>query len=615
MSHAPHGGKLRAACCRDAAVTADGSFGDPSDEYEMQSRFSRDAATPSASARGAAPRRLARRAARRASRHAARKGCRRRRRRQRNMVREFSVKLACPLSAEAFWALRSDTGFDEYFAKLDKQDFTLIENDLTEDADGEPYLKRKLKLALHDNPVPASVQRMTGIASDGFAFRVRSSFHPNKYDEAHPYTYQTIFPVLTEKITVMGLQWCVPLGEEACELHGAIKVSVAMPGLGGTAERAIEKSMKAAYVGGHSLRSSARWYRAARRGFRRRPAGPFHRYKTLPGRAIDYIKYRDEMASERAKSERAAAAAAADGDGSEPGEGLAEELAAAAAAAASHSANPAAPNGTAGTGGAGPAGAYATVGMAGGAAVPSSPPLVAMAGATASTSASAAAAEEEEEEGREPPVLGGLLEAVARCAAPNLVAKADKSRHLSADCAKLSAQCAKLKAELLRSSSETTAAERRVASAEGESSRLGEELRAAAASLKAAGEERTALGHQLAREISAREAAEKAKANAEKAKAAADKAKAAVEAAAASAAEQARARAAAATAAEAARERAREKTAATAAATAAAAAASAARAVSVVHGGHFLITTAGTSTSSFGEVGSWRRVLFGAGRP
>ena len=37
------------------------------------------------------------------------------------MPREIALTLECPLSAEGFWALRMDRGFDDYCARLDSQ--------------------------------------------------------------------------------------------------------------------------------------------------------------------------------------------------------------------------------------------------------------------------------------------------------------------------------------------------------------------------------------------------------------------------------------------------------------------------------------------------------------
>ena len=68
------------------------------------------------------------------------------------MVREFSLGLECAMSAADFWALRSDTGFDDFFAKIDKQVFKLIQNDLQHDEKGRPFINRQLKLTLLGKP-------------------------------------------------------------------------------------------------------------------------------------------------------------------------------------------------------------------------------------------------------------------------------------------------------------------------------------------------------------------------------------------------------------------------------------------------------------------------------
>lgn len=87
------------------------------------------------------------------------------------------------MSAERFWALRVDEGFDHFFAELDNQICEMRQHDETEEADGTTSVARCYNLKLKENPVPPRLRNMMG--KRDFAFTVRASFHKEKFDEAH----------------------------------------------------------------------------------------------------------------------------------------------------------------------------------------------------------------------------------------------------------------------------------------------------------------------------------------------------------------------------------------------------------------------------------------------
>ena len=158
-------------------------------------------------------------------------------------MRELNVKTRCELPAARFWALRSDVGFDEYFTSCEGQGYTLIKNDLQ---DGK--ISREYKLSVQENPIPPALR---GILPklDEFFFRVVCSFHTELYDRAHPYTYQTFFPVMTDRICVTGKQYCEPLGPNACNLVSCVQIEVKFPPpMSWTAERSMEVQIKDAYA-------------------------------------------------------------------------------------------------------------------------------------------------------------------------------------------------------------------------------------------------------------------------------------------------------------------------------------------------------------------------------
>ena len=95
--------------------------------------------------------------------------------------------------------------------------------------------------------MPKSVRSMVG-SGDDFSYRVHYRFHRDAFDEAHPFRYTTEFPVLSERIKVEGRQWLVPISPRACTFRAVIQLSILVSGVGGAAERAVEKSMRAAYA-------------------------------------------------------------------------------------------------------------------------------------------------------------------------------------------------------------------------------------------------------------------------------------------------------------------------------------------------------------------------------
>ena len=153
----------------------------------------------------------------------------------------------CEVSADDFWSLRMDTGFDRFIAEGDKQIWSLLsEAEEPAGADGAVAMRRHTKLNFKENPVPSWLRGALGGGSD-FSFKVTAHFYPTLYDEAHPYAYSTAFPVLADAISVVGKQWALAAGPNRCRLVSRVEVSVALTGLGGSIEKLIERGVKDAY--------------------------------------------------------------------------------------------------------------------------------------------------------------------------------------------------------------------------------------------------------------------------------------------------------------------------------------------------------------------------------
>ena len=77
------------------------------------------------------------------------------------MVRVMHATTRVDMSAEAYWALRLDQGFDLFCAELDKSTFEPIDR-RSEDRDGKSFEFMECLLLYKENPVPKNLQHMMG---------------------------------------------------------------------------------------------------------------------------------------------------------------------------------------------------------------------------------------------------------------------------------------------------------------------------------------------------------------------------------------------------------------------------------------------------------------------
>lgn len=162
------------------------------------------------------------------------------------MPRVIQTGYVCNMSAEDFWALRQDIGFDEHIAAVDKQNAEWLVNEPSVDAEGNGQIRRTTRLTYKENPIPKSVRGMVG---DGdFSFKVTSTLWTHLFDEAHPMAFKTGLPVFSDRISIEGIQWCEPISATQCKLCARVNVSVKVTGLSSQIEKTIEKGSKDAYA-------------------------------------------------------------------------------------------------------------------------------------------------------------------------------------------------------------------------------------------------------------------------------------------------------------------------------------------------------------------------------
>ena len=84
------------------------------------------------------------------------------------MVRTVKSSNLCQLSAEEFWALRMDVGFDVFMADARGGGCQVL--DLSEHKDG--MVDRSTLLTYQENPIPPSLRSMLGATE--FSFKVKA---------------------------------------------------------------------------------------------------------------------------------------------------------------------------------------------------------------------------------------------------------------------------------------------------------------------------------------------------------------------------------------------------------------------------------------------------------
>lgn len=98
-------------------------------------------------------------------------------------MRTVEIRVPCDLSAANFWAMRSDTSFDDWFCKRDGQIFELEKNDRSPDGS----IDRAFKMYMQEDQVPKALKSMLP-AANKFFVKVVAQFSPHYFDEQHPYT-------------------------------------------------------------------------------------------------------------------------------------------------------------------------------------------------------------------------------------------------------------------------------------------------------------------------------------------------------------------------------------------------------------------------------------------
>ena len=120
------------------------------------------------------------------------------------MVKTVKTSNLCNLSAEEFWALRMDVGFDLFMANARSGGCEVLE--LKEQ--GESVTRTTL-LTYQENPIPPALRGM--LRANEFSCKVKARWSRYKFEAGHGMAFTSEPPVFADKIKVGGTQWLEPI--------------------------------------------------------------------------------------------------------------------------------------------------------------------------------------------------------------------------------------------------------------------------------------------------------------------------------------------------------------------------------------------------------------------
>ena len=153
------------------------------------------------------------------------------------MPKTMTAANLCAMSAEEFWALRLDMGFDEFQAAERRGGFKVLDEVV---ADG--VIKRTTVLTYEENPIPERLRGYLGASE--FSFKVTSSWNETLYDQKNGMSFISEPPVMADRIKVSGTQWVEAISATQCRVHQTASIAVNVFGLGSQVEAALTKQME-----------------------------------------------------------------------------------------------------------------------------------------------------------------------------------------------------------------------------------------------------------------------------------------------------------------------------------------------------------------------------------
>ena len=173
------------------------------------------------------------------------------------MPREENITTFLNVSADLFWALRSDTGFDKFCAEQDGAEWVL--DSVTTNEAETPPTEVTSSYCYSGKAVPALLRPILG--EKPMILFSRICFWQDRHDESHPSYFQTVPSIWPNRIMSEGSTFLRPLSANSCELVVAATIEVRIFGVG--------RIIDAAFV--HMLRES---YKKLDSLVRRRPLPP-----------------------------------------------------------------------------------------------------------------------------------------------------------------------------------------------------------------------------------------------------------------------------------------------------------------------------------------------------
>ena len=161
-------------------------------------------------------------------------------------MKESTATTRLEVSAEVYWELRMDNGFDDYCAEAEGATYSLLTSTDVLDAAGDREVHKQSVVVYEGAAVPAPMKALLG--SEPLRLPSTFRFWPDLYDEAHPCTYETRPSVLEGKLLFTGSSWVEPVSDSACLLHSRSTVEANVFG-GSVLESALLRGVKSSFNG------------------------------------------------------------------------------------------------------------------------------------------------------------------------------------------------------------------------------------------------------------------------------------------------------------------------------------------------------------------------------
>ena len=144
-------------------------------------------------------------------------------------MKVITDNIMCPISAEAFCALRGDFGFTQYTTQnSDPPSVPEVVSLEVDEAAGK--VTRVQKITALKNPIPSLLRSSLG-CKGGFVVRLTETW-PLESSSNAKCCFTSVPPVLADSIKIWGEIWAEARGPSSCEIFMSLSVQCSVKGAG-----------------------------------------------------------------------------------------------------------------------------------------------------------------------------------------------------------------------------------------------------------------------------------------------------------------------------------------------------------------------------------------------